>query len=85
MVVLECTGDGRGDETCARLACWGTAGALSRLIKDFLNHDGLLVRAGGASEVSLVALKLMSECFRPSSFDVEDFGRRGSTASIKYS
>lgn len=62
------------------------AAGLSDLpINDLLNHEGLDVR-GGESIGSLVGdLKLLSDCFLPSSRDVEDLGRNGSTASAKYS
>ena len=65
-------------------SCCGTAGALSLAISDLLNQDGFAEK-GDDSFVSLADLKLRSECFRPRSRAVEDFGRRGSTASLKYS
>jgi hypothetical protein len=39
----------------------------------------------GESIDSFADLKLMSECFRPNSREAEDLGRKGSTASAKYS
>jgi hypothetical protein len=64
-------------------SCWGTAGALSRAIRDRRNQEGFVV--GAVSCESLADLKLRSECFRPSNREVDDFGRRGSTASAKNS
>lgn len=78
-VVLWVTGAGRD-------ACSGSIGAgLSLPIRDLLNHEGLDVRLGGSlGSFDDNDLKLLSDCFRPSNLD-DDFGLRGSAASIKYS
>jgi hypothetical protein len=75
------------DGFCIDLALasyWGTAGALSRAIRDRRNQEGFDVVDGVSCE-SLADLKLRSECFRPSSREADDFGRRGSIASAKNS
>lgn len=75
---------GAGDSVRDLLGCCGTAGALSRVMRDFLNHDGLEVR-GGASLASLLGFDSIVERFLPSSRLVDDFGCNGSCASEKYS
>lgn len=66
--------------TFASVCANGTAGALSRAMRDLLNHEGFEVRVGSAS----FDRKLRSECFLPSRRD-ELFGLNGSTASAKNS
>lgn len=75
---------GAGDSVRDLPGCCGTAGALSRVMRVFLNHEGLEVR-GGTSLESLFDFDSMAECFLPSRRVVDDFGRIGSTASEKYS
>lgn len=48
-VVVECTGDGRGEFVCLARVCDGTAGALSLVIRDLLNHDGFEDNTGELS------------------------------------
>jgi hypothetical protein len=79
---LACAGDGRGDG--GRAAPWcGTAGALSRATSERRSHDEVFeVMLGEASGESLPEI---SDCLRPNSRDDDDFRRRGSKASWKYS
>lgn len=52
---------------------------------DLLNHDDFDDRLGESPGSFDKDLKLLSDCFRPRSREVDDFGRSGSTASAKYS
>lgn len=83
LTVLAWTGDRSGERSCIGAEWVGTAGEESRMM-DFLNHDGLLEFAGLSVE-SLCDLPSMLECFFPRRRAVADFGRKGSTASVKYS
>jgi hypothetical protein len=76
--------DGAGDSVRNLLCNCGTAGALSRVMMDFLNHDGRLA-SGGDSFESRFDFDSNAACFLPSRRVVEDFGRNGSMASEKYS
>ena len=82
------TGAG-GGVGCTTGVCCGTAGTLiSRWIRDFRNQlDVLVVNDGIDSGASLKesVLLLTLDCFRLLSNREEDFGRRGSKASLKYS
>src|SRR5262249_52760815 len=74
---------------CTTGDCCGTVGALaSRWIRDFRNQLDVFVvndwRDSGAS-LKESALLLTLDCFRLFSSREEDFGRRGSRASLKYS
>jgi hypothetical protein len=83
--VFEGAGEGRGDTGRATVCC-GTVGALSRAAKDLLNHEDVFeVKLGVESGESLGIWPLISDCLRPRSREAEDFGRRGSNASAKYS
>lgn len=55
-VVVECTGDGRGELVCLVRVWVGTTGALSLVIKDLLNHDGFEDNTGESSLESFAFL-----------------------------
>jgi hypothetical protein len=77
-----CAGDGRGDIGCA-VVCCGTAGALSRATNERRSHEEVFeVSLGEASGESFAEI---SDFLLPNNRDDEDFKRRGSTASWKYS
>ena len=80
-VLYETTG---GLELCGSASTLG-AGLSDRPINDLLNHEDLVESVGESHGSRVCDLKLLSDCFRPSNRAVEDFGRRGSTASAKYS
>jgi hypothetical protein len=81
-VTVLVAGDGPG-EIGRVVECCGTAGALSRATSDRRSQDEVLeLRLGDASAESFTD---SSDCLRPSILDDEDFRRRGSTASWKYS
>jgi hypothetical protein len=80
-VVLYDTTDGRIAWSVSKAG----AGLSDLPIRDLLNHDGFDDTVGESLDCGVGDLKLLSDCLRPSSREVEDFGRRGSTASAKYS
>jgi hypothetical protein len=77
-----CAGDGRGDIGCCVLCC-GTAGALSRATSERRSQEEVFeVSLGEASGESFAE---SSDFLLPNNLDDEDFRRRGSNASWKYS
>jgi hypothetical protein len=75
-------GDGAGDKGCV-VECCGTAGALSRATNDLRSQEEVFeLRLGDASGESFAE---SSDCLRPNNLDDDDFRRRGSNASWKYS
>jgi hypothetical protein len=72
---------GRGWESCSATG----AEASDLPISDLLNQDDFEERLGGSLESLDGDLKLLSDSFRPSNLEVDDFGLNGSTASAKYS
>jgi len=79
---LAWAGDGRGDNGCC-VVCCGTAGALSRATNDRRSHDEVFDVSLGDASGELVPES--SDPLRPNNLEDEDFSRRGSTASWKYS
>lgn len=78
----ECAGEGRGEIGRVEVCC-GTAGALSRATRDRRSHEEVFeVMLGDTSGESLPE---MLDSLRPNSRDDDDFRRRGSKASWKYS